>query len=81
MVNSHEITRHQVHFALAMLHARHVQANAEFIGHNVLTSPAQGVTKGDTHHGPWPMQYSENTYGKAMGFLGILMIFRPIIGR
>ena len=33
----------QVHFALAMLHARHVQANAEFIGHNVLTSPAQGA--------------------------------------
>lgn len=40
MVNAHEI---QVHFALAMLHARHVQANAEFIGHNVLTSPAQGA--------------------------------------
>eukprot|EP00439_Symbiodinium_sp_Y106_P059109 s3446_g8.t1 len=37
-----EIYRH-VHFALAMLHARHVQANAEFIGHNVLTSPAQGL--------------------------------------
>eukprot|EP00435_Cladocopium_sp_Y103_P058622 s373_g20.t1 len=33
----------KVHFALAMLHARHVQANAEFIGHNVLTSPAQGL--------------------------------------
>ncbi|CAE6958290.1 Eef2k, partial [Symbiodinium sp. KB8] len=37
-----EIYRH-VHFALAMLHARHVQVNAEFIGHNVLTSPAQGL--------------------------------------
>lgn len=46
MVNSHEIPRHQVHFALAMLHARHVQANAEFIGHNVLTSPAQGAGDG-----------------------------------
>ena len=33
----------EVHFALAMLHARHVQAGAEFIGHNVLTSPAQGA--------------------------------------
>ncbi|CAJ1330292.1 unnamed protein product [Effrenium voratum] len=33
----------KVHFALAMLHARHVQAGAEFIGHNVLTSPAQGL--------------------------------------
>ena len=32
-----------MHFSLALLHARHVQAAAEFIGHNVLTSPAQGL--------------------------------------
>lgn len=33
----------QVHFTLALLHARHVQVSDEFIGHNVLASPAQGL--------------------------------------
>merc|ERR1711933_207598 len=33
----------QVHLALATLHARHVQSGDEFIGHNVLASPAQGL--------------------------------------
>lgn len=32
-----------VHYSLAMLHARQVQAGAEFIGQNVLASPAQGL--------------------------------------
>eukprot|EP00928_Gymnodinium_smaydae_P061335 TRINITY_DN45432_c0_g1_i1.p1 TRINITY_DN45432_c0_g1~~TRINITY_DN45432_c0_g1_i1.p1 ORF type:complete len:588 (+),score=135.73 TRINITY_DN45432_c0_g1_i1:51-1814(+) len=33
----------QVHLALAMLHARHVQNGDDFIGQNVLASPAQGL--------------------------------------
>jgi len=33
----------RVHFALAQLHAKHVQAGDDFIGHNVLASPAQGL--------------------------------------
>ena len=42
MKQLHELIS-QVHFSLAMLHARHVQANSEFIGHHVLTSPAHGL--------------------------------------
>jgi len=33
----------RVHLALAQLHAKHVQAGDDFIGHNVLASPAQGL--------------------------------------